>query len=1089
MKYWYLVLAIVCHCTTIVRGQYADLYCNPCALDSLLNVWNTRHPKSVLYSKSGVKKWADPVYVNCINADYKTMVAAVFKKQTRLDYYFKNEILIICRKKGRKHAFENHVDCKTVKVKVLDKAGLPLAFASAELKGKGQMVADGFGSFETEWCRGDVLVITHVNYNRKEVAWQDSTELTVQMEIRDAPFEALIFRGFTEENSLKNIATVSKIPLDFPNYTDVLEALRGRVPGALISLTSGISGASYSLQLRGQNSIGAIPGRHQRPANDPLIILDGIPMPTMLRAINQLTSMAGDPKAAGISAVGLNPLFTLNIQDVESIKVLKGAEATAIYGARGANGVVIIQTKRALHSAPLWNVYYSQGIGKSLPVVDLMNTDQYRQMRKDAFENDGISLLTPENAADLLLWDSTRFTDYKKWLLNGRATYVDGYVSFSNGNRGLRYLASGSYHHGTSVLPGDIFDRRWSITGNFAYSSDNNKFHTGVSAFASWTRNKWLTENPMYAMLLAPNTPTLQNSDGTLKWQQDSISYFNSLSYFKKPLVINTSNYLVHAYLGYELLPGVNAELSFGYNNSLTNEEARNPIEAHNPADRVTGSFILARNRYGTLNIEPKLQYNFSVRSLKLQTLLGGSWLDQINKRGLDTYSGYTDDALLGNTRIDSTAVKTSENIKYRFHSVFARLQLGLQNSYFLSLTGRLDMSSRFGPDNRMGQFGSIGAGWVLRNSDSAYGKSRILTFVKLRGSYGLTGNDQIGDYKFLTVYSNTNAQPYQGFSGITPLGPTNPHYQWEKNRKLEIALETGFFKKNILFTLIYYNNRSYNQLIDYLLPAITGFGAVTSNFSAVVQNSGIEFEADFHKVGKHFTWDGQFTLAIPRNKLVRFPGLELSNYRRSLIIGKSLSSDSLFRYTGIDPQTGEYTFKDSSDKIVKNSFDPAAFGNFSQTLTIARFQIEASFEFRFQTSIHYQAYLYNFMAPGTNDGTFLSNQSVDMANHWQKNDTRGQWQKFSTKSGGSVSKAISKWPSSDAAIVNGSFLRCRRLGVRFFLPPALTQKAGLKSGYIFSNVENVFTISPYKGADPEIANPLVLPPLRIFSLGFKVAI
>jgi hypothetical protein len=331
-----------------------------------------------------------------------------------------------------------------------------------------------------------------------------------------------------------------------------------------------------------------------------------------------------------------------------------------------------------------------------------------------------------------------------------------------------------------------------------------------------------------------------------------------------------------------------------------------------------------------------------------------------------------------------------------------------------------------------------------------------------------------------------TGTTGYQGKPVANSNGLANPYYQWETNKKLELALETSWFRKKFLLNLIYYRNRSSNLLLDELLPSQTGFGVIRTNFPAIVQNSGLEVEAETRLSGPRFNWNSKLTMAIPRNKLVSFPNLENSGYRNSLIIGESVNAKKMYQYTGVNDSTGLYNFMDTTNKVTHN-YDLTFFGALQETLTLGRVQLTTGFEFRVGHGMSAQAYLYNYLHPGKSNETWQTNQFATLVDHWTTAGQGAAWQKPGTLNNTGTDKAITSWLNSDAQRVNTSYMRWKFVNTRYSLPDKLCRKLGVIKASIFCNVENILTITPYQGADPETLDPLSLPPSRILTVGFQI--
>ncbi len=418
----------------------------------------------------------------------------------------------------------------------------------------------------------------------------------------------------------------------------------------------------------------------------------------------------------------------------------------------------------------------------------------------------------------------------------------------------------------------------------------------------------------------------------------------------------------------------------------------------------------------------------------------------------------------------------------YKYQAFFGRLNYSYKERYIVNLTGRRDGSSRFGPGRQFATFGAVGAAWLFGDESFIKDKS-ILSFGKLRGSYGITGNDQIGDYQFLDTYLSSGVS-YAGVIGLQPTRLYNPNFGWETNKKLEVALETGFFKDRVFLTLGWYNNLSSSQLVGIPMPATTGFNSLQGNLDATVQNRGVEVTlrtVNFQK--SYFNWTTNFNISVAKNKLLSFPELEGSTYRNQFVIGQALNIQKVYHYTGLDPQTGVFTFEDTNgdgntdamDKQTVKDFNPTFFGGLSNQFTYKRWQLDFLLQF-----VKQQNYTSASMAglPGT-----MNNQPVEVLNHWQvAGDTTG-FQQYSAGYNGNVLDAFYKYYESDAVIGDASYVRLKNVSITYKVPEKWLFGASCR---VTLEGQNLWTFTSYKGRDPEFKLSGYLPPLRVISAGLQ---
>ncbi|RZL11081.1 MAG: SusC/RagA family TonB-linked outer membrane protein, partial [Pedobacter sp.] len=625
--------------------------------------------------------------------------------------------------------------------------------------------------------------------------------------------------------------------------------------------------------------------------------------------------ISGRDNTAGILNGGVSPLMSINAADIESIEILKDADATAIYGSRGANGVVLITTKKSALGKTKFDLNVYQGIGKATP-LKLLNTQEYLEMRREALANEGYTNSYPSDAYDINgTWDQNRYTDWQKVLIGSNANTTSLQGSISGGDERTQFLFTSGYRKETSVFPGDLGYQKGSFHLSVNHNSMNKRFTFNASFIGSADKNDQPSLDLTYeARRLQPNAPSIHNSDGSLNWENSTwnnpfASLLNSYNGSVKNIVGNTV-------FGYEILPGLKLKSSFGLNYIDLKEFNAYPSTAYNPAEGLTSARSEVRYSTGNTNswiVEPQLSYDRKLGDHQLSLLLGVTYQDQRLEKVTTHYQNFPSNDLLHN--LSSAAyINPYDFVKsiYKYNAVFGRINYNWNGKYIINLTARRDGSSRFGPGHQFANFGAIGAAWLFYKDEFVNNNLPFLSFGKLRASYGVTGSDQIGNYQFLDTYAIPEGNNiYQGMAGLAPSRLYNPDFAWESNKKLEVAMELGFINDRILFTFAYYNNRSSNQLVDYALPMTTGFTGVLSNLAATVQNTGIEAELNTINFTGRFNWTSSFNLTIPQNKLIAFPNIESSTYANTYVVGESIYIERLYEFTGVDPQMGIYTFRD----------------------------------------------------------------------------------------------------------------------------------------------------------------------------------
>lgn len=976
--------------------------------------------------------------------------------------------------------------------RVINEAGLPISGASVldnnSLTGT---VTKNDGSFALRGVQPKtVLTFSSVGYEPSAMEVKDNTPVTVRLKalVKDLDETVIIGYGKTSKRlTTGSVYKVSQSEIASQPVSNPLGILEGRVPGLLITQTNGLPGSTYKIQLRGQSSIGIVPG--QLPANDPLFIIDGVPY-----APNN-NSVQAVPSGSALGQSGRSPFSLINPADIDHIEILKDADATAIYGSRGANGVVLITTKRGKVGAPVFDFNINSGFSNITRYPTMLNTPQYVKMREEALQNDG-QAPNSANAPDLLLWDTTRYTDFRKMLIGGRALTSNVQLSLSGGTNRLQYFLGTTYHYETTVFPGNLSNNRVAAHFNVHYQSKDSNLNVTTSVIYVDDNNKSILKDLTALVNLPPNAPDLYDAAGKFNWQPQEL-LLNPMALLQQTYEAKTTNLLGNLDISYRILKNLVFKTSLGYNRVQTDEISLIPGSTLNPytTPDPSGTSYFGKMILHSWIAEPQLEYTRYLGAGKITALVGSTVQMQTGNITTTTATDFLNDDQLRN-RSEAGKLSIEElNTEYKYGGVFARLTGNLHDTYIINLTGRTDGSSRFGPGKQVGKFWAVGAGWIFSNEPFIKDNISFLSFGKLRGSYGITGNDQIGDYKYLDQWQKVSFN-YLGNSGIVPVQLADSNYSWEVNRKLEVGMDLGMLKDHLMLSAAWYRNRTGNQLIAYTLPAITGFNKYAAkNSPALVQNSGWEIVLQTrHKPSRHFQWNGSVSVSIPRNKLLSFPNLNNSTYAGFLIPGESLSALKGLTYTGVDDTTGLFTFEDKdkngvisypNDYRVIGNLGPKWYGGIQSDLQYKGWQLSFFLEYRNQKAY---SYLYTIYYNSTAPGTMLINQPVMVLDRWQQTSHQGALQQFTTGANNAASDAIQKFIQSSGVIDDASFWRLRNIEFSYTLPCGWSRIACMKKSRVYIQAQNLFTITRYKGIDPETQNMLALPPLRTIAAGVQLS-
>lgn len=936
-------------------------------------------------------------------------------------------------------------------------------------------ISDNTGKYAVSAKESDVLVFSYIGFKTIEIPIDGKTTINLTM-TDDATTlkEVTINAGYYSVKDKERTGSISKITskdIEKQPVANVLAAMQGRMAGVDITQTTGMPGGGYDIRIRGINSL-------RSAGNAPMFVVDGVPFAS--DAIGNVQTSTNIPTPT-------SPLNTLTPNDIESIEILKDADATAIYGSRGANGVVLITTKKGKAGKTQFTASASTAFGTVTKFADLMNTEQYLAMRDQAFANDGISPL-PDDAYDVNgTWDRNRHTDWQEELLGGTAEMHTLQASISGGTAQTSFLVSANSFTQGTVLPGEFKYKKGGGHVSLGHESTDKRFKISFSGTYDVQDNDQPSRDLTYtARSLAPNAPALYDAAGNLNWE--NATWDNPLAALYAKALAKTNSLVANTSLSYQLPYGFTAKGSFGFTD-LKHEESRSNISTvNNPIYGLTAAnssiYFNNTNRRSWI-AEPQLQWQKEFSKSKVDVLAGATYQNQVTDRLVQQGSGFASNSLLYNLASASTVrVLNNDEIVYRYQAFFGRVNYAYNDKYILNLTGRRDGSSRFGPGKQFSNFGAVGAAWLFSEEKLVKDKLKLLSFGKLRGSYGIAGNDQIGDYQFLDTYQSSTGV-YDGSVGLTPIRLFNPNFSWESNKKLEAALEAGFLNDRVFVTAGFYRNRSSNQLVGMPLPSTTGFTTMQTNLDATVENRGTELTLRTVNVkSKDFEWTTNFNISWSKNKLLEFPGLATSSYRNQYVIGKSINIVKLYHFIGVNPQTGIYEFEDingdgaitfADDAQTTRDLSPKYFGGLQNQVRYKNFQLDFLFQFVNQLNR-------NASSQYTSPGDF-SNQPISALGGWQQPGDITSTQIYTSGLNGDALNANDQFVNSDAGISDASFIRLKNIALTYSVPNMLK---GLQCK-LNVQAQNLFTITSYKDGDPEFRSFNYLPPLRIISFGAEI--
>lgn len=1074
-------------------GQRYSFFIKDMPFERAIKTIESKTGYSFLYTKQDI--WTDAkVTLEVKDEEIKAILDKLFQP-LQLAYSIDNKIVVISAKRISVADASTKSAVDAVKGIVQDEKGRPLEGATVKCKGAEKGVVTGVdGRFSmAKVCR--VIEVSYIGYDSKEVAVSGEVNLSIKLDLSKGELDNLqvIAYGTTSRRlSTGNTSTIKGADIEKQPVGNSLIAMQGRVPGLFIQQGSGAPGATMNIRIQGTNSL--------LGGGEPFYVVDGVPYASTLLYTVSNSAIWGDQSLSLAREGNGSPLSYLNPSDIESIEVLKDADATAIYGSKAANGAILITTKRGRIGATAIDIGITSGWEDMPKRIKLLNAQQYLEMRHEAIRNSNANI----SASDYDLngtWDTTRSTDWQEVFLGKSSNYLNGRVQVSGGNAGANYLVGVTYSDRRGMLSGDFSDKKVSTHFALNTTSANQKFKLQLSANYMVDNNRLpsvnITSNMLY---MSPVAPALRNADGSLNWALNSAGVSTWLFGGQHPLAAllnkfntNVNNLVSNLVLSYSLLPNLELKTSLGYTYMQSDQLNTYPLSASQPYLRpfILRSSTFVFNNMRSYLAEPQLFYHKLVGKGRLDVLLGGTVQKSVNSGRAVNAQGQVSDAQLENISAapSLTALPDLYSI-YRYAALFTRLSYNYSNKYLLNATLRRDGSSRFGPNSRFHSFGAIGAAWVL--SEEAFLKlPHTISFLKAKISYGTTGNDQIGDYAYMNLYSPYNVDiPYGGTNSLSVNGLSNNELQWEETKKLNLGMDIGFFSDRILLGVNYSINKSTNLLQNFNLPFTSGYTNILRNFAGTVQNTSLEVTLNSSVVkNKSFSWSVGANFTRGRNKLLKLPEsnklTDLAYY--GYVVGMPLGVYYVYHYRGIDPQTGLYVVEDAkgnptsspnfdTDRKVLMNLQRPYYAGFNNSIMYRGLQLDIFIQFVKQRASRF------YQAAGYRPGRALYNQPISVLNRWQKPGDIAGMPKFATSGQNEL------FVSTDAYFEDASFARLKNVSLSWGVPEEYLKKAKIRNLRLSLNMQNLLTFTKYSGLDPETGNSAIQP-FRTVVIGLQMGL
>ncbi len=861
-------------------------------------------------------------------------------------------------------------------------------------------------------------------------------------------------------------------------------ALQGQAAGVQVSQSSGVAGAGSLVRVRGVASISA--------GGDPLYVVDGIP-------ITQEYFLRGNS-----GAMNNNPLASINPNDIESVEILKDAAATGIYGSRGANGVILITTKRGRKGTSF--EYSSRvGWGTAASRPNMVDTETYLSLRQEAWENDGgTGYVWLPNVTSPLDDAETRRAAYQNALLTNTdwvgqtiGTGLKNAHSIGIRHGADRYQLYGgiSYDDNHSYLLGNSYERisgrmnvdyrptdRLTLTGSTSVSQGrNNRIDAAWSGGLGDAMSNALPYYPVRyeSDVLGDNGDTLHQAGEYFLW-------FDEWGGTKNPVAVRElkqwrtteSRSISNLQLIYRLADGLHFKASGGFDYMHLREDQFNP-----GALSITTELGTA-NRYANYilnwNYNATVDYAYELDDTQRLDFLLGTEFQRTDNFGYGLFFPDASGPIFAVDSLSEEAASANRTVnnpsQHSFLSYFARTNYTLKDRYFFQATARVDGSSRFGRENRYGFFPSVSAGWVV--SDEPWFNVERMSFLKVRTSWGRTGNAALPDYaRFGTYSARDNGITYAADSILFPLQPENPTLRWETSQTWDASVEMGLWKDRVTLQLAAYHKRSEDVLMNVSTPASLGFSNLWDNVATIL-NRGVEFSIKSRNLVGKFEWTTDLNIARNYNELE-----DIGNYTPDavsggtndsrVIVGRPVGSFYLVEHSHVDPATGlpvyldlngNETFSYSNDirKYVGDGL-PDVIGGMTNSFRYGRFDLSALATFSLGAKIFDSSAKRQL---GVVSGWNMRTEKLD---RWRQPGDEATYPRLTLDETTYSLPSGFPWWNTSLFVYDASYLRLRNLTLGYNLPDFAVGKTQFQSFRLAFNVTNVFTLTDFPGLDPEV--------------------
>jgi len=957
-----------------------------------------------------------------------------------------------------------------IKGRILEESSkVSVVGAVVKLKGlNGGTTSDGDGNFSLKVKTLPVtLLVSSVGYKSQEIDVYEAEPTTIYLDEDQNRLSTIVVVGYgTQKRSdlVGSIATISTDSYKQVPISSLDNALQGKAAGVQVTQTSGEPGGSVSIRIRGGSSI--------QGGNEPLYVIDGFPF-------YNNTATAGV-----ISGTSTNPLSAINPGDIESINVLKDASATSIYGSRGANGVIIITTKKGKGDKAQVTYEGNFGVQSLRKKIDLLNAHDFAILRNDALYDTNPTLGQYQYLSQAEIDKLGKGTDWQDEAFRNAFTQ-NHQISIVGGSLKTHYAISGNYFSQDGIIKNTDF-KRFSSRVNID-SQVSDKFKIGVNITGSKSDADVAPSGIVGNLLLMPATATVYEPNGSYTLRNPFENIFSNPIASINEQINKSASYrlLGSAYGEYTIIKDLVFKSLFGAN--INNNKESNYI----PKTIYEGSLVNGQASIGVLSSstwlnENTLTYSKEIwKNHNLDFLLGYTQqkiTDEIVRTGS---SNFVSDNLTYNSLQSGSVISSpySDIQSSVLNSYLGRINYNFAHTYFLTASIREDGSSRFGKNNKWGIFPSAGASWLISNEKFFKSVLPIINDLKFRVSYGKTGNQEIGNYQSQSTLTSTNYLFGTSLvTGFTPARISNDNLGWETTYQTDAGLDISLLKDRISLIIDGYSKKTVDLLLNIQIPWTTGQSTSLQNYGSV-ENKGLELTLNTQNLVGKFKWNTGFNISFNRNKVLSIGGLANSYISGNYIVqvGQPLGSfygcvtDGILQtadvankgvFTGnATPKAGDRLYKDvNGDKTFNSTSDRAIIGNAQPDFI---FGFSNNFEWKgFDLSLFFQGSIGNQILNG-------NKQTLELFSGQQNADASALDRWTSTNPSNTIPRAkLDPAPVfSDRYIEDGSFVRLKSASLGYTFPKKITKFLQLSNLKVYVSGSNLLTWTKYTGFDPEITS------------------